>query len=104
MIDNGRAISSPVAHLKAMKFTKDDRRRLPRPSSKSQKKAGTDDVNVTDSVLASCLALSCVRHSPTMSLGEKANSPDAAKSRIYEYPRKDSNLQPLAPEANALSN
>ena len=35
---------------------------------------------------------------------DKANSLGAIKNRISEYPRKDSNLQPLAPEANALSN
>jgi len=75
-----------------------------RSSSERQKKTGTDDLDVTGNVLASCLALSCAQHSPTMPLGEKANLTGAARNRISEYPRKDSNLQPLAPEANALSN
>ena len=61
--------------------------RLPdfsRPSSESQKKTGTDDVNVTDSVLPSCLALSCAQHSPTMSAGEKANATHGIASGVFE--------------------
>ena len=67
-------------------------------------RTGTDNQNTTDSVLASCLALLCAGQRPTMPLGEKANLPGDIKNRISDYPRKDSNLQPLAPEANALSN
>ncbi len=76
------------------------------PSTEGQRamKTGTDNRNVTDSVLASCLALSGAEHSPTVTSGEKANPPAAIKNRIPDYPREDSNLQPLAPEANALSN
>ena len=65
-----------------------------RPSSQSQKKTGTDDVNVTDSVLASCLALSCAGQRPTMPLGEKANATHRITNRIFERARQDSNLQP----------
>jgi len=76
------------------------------PSAESQRavRTGTDNQNISDPVLASCLALLCAGQRPTMPLGDKLNLPDAIKNRISEYPRKDSNLQPLAPEANALSN
>ena len=75
-----------------------------RPSSQSQKKTGTDDMSATKSVLASCLAPLSAGQRPTMPSGEKAIPTIAIKNRISNYPRKDSDLQPLAPEANALSN
>ena len=75
-----------------------------RPSSQSQKKTGTDDVNVTDSVLASCLALSCAGHSPTMPLGEKANITGGIENRIFKRARLDSNQQPSDSKSATLSN
>jgi len=75
------------------------------PDKQSQKKTGTDDMNVTtDSVLASCLALSCAQHSPTMPLGEKANTTGAVINRISERAREDSNLQPSDSKSATLSN
>jgi hypothetical protein len=65
------------------------------PSRQSQKKTGTDDLNVTtDSVLALRLALPCAQHSPTMTLAEKANATGAIVSGISQRARQDSNLQP----------
>jgi len=75
-----------------------------RPSRESQKKTGTDDVNVTDSVLASCLALSCAGHSPTMPLGEKANATHGIESGVFKRARQDSNLQPSDSKSATLSN
>ena len=73
------------------------------PSRESQKKTGTDDVNVTDSVLASCLALSCAQHSPTMPLGEKANAAHDIVSGVFERGRRDSNPQPSDRQSDALT-
>jgi hypothetical protein len=75
------------------------------PSSQSQKKTGTDDLNVTnDSVLALRLALSSAQHSPTMPSGEKANGTGAIINRISERARQDSNLQPSDSKSATLSN
>ncbi len=71
--------------------------RLPdfsRPNRESQKKTGTDNLNVTGNVLASCLALSCAGHSPTMPLGEKTNAAHDSVSGVFERGRRDSNPQP----------
>ena len=59
--------------------------------------------NVTDSVLASCLALSCAGHSPTMPLGEIANTTHGIENRIYERARQDSNLQPSDSKSEAVN-
>jgi len=75
-----------------------------RPSRESQKNTGTDDMNVTDSVLASCLALSCAGQRPTMPLGEKANTTGGIENRIFERAREDSNLQPSDSKSATLSN
>jgi len=80
--------------------------RLPdfsRPSRESQKKTGTDDANVTDSVLASCLALSCAQHSPTMTSGEMANVAHGVVSGVFEQGRRGSNPQHSAPQSTEFS-
>ncbi len=64
------------------------------PSKESQRKTGTDDANVTDSVLASCLALSCAQHSPTVTSGETANAAHGIVNGVFDRAREDSNLQP----------
>jgi len=75
------------------------------PDSQSQKKTGTDDVNVTTgSVLASCLALSCARYSPTTPLGGKANITGSVINSISQRARQDSNLQPSDSKSATLSN
>ena len=81
--------------------------RLPgfsRPSSQSRTKTGTDDVNVTDSVLASCLALLYAGQRPIMPLGEKANATGGIENRIFERARQDLNLQPSDSKSATLSN
>jgi len=65
-----------------------------RPSRENQKKTGTDDINATDSVLASCLAFSCAQHSPTTTSGETTNAPHDTVNGVFDRARQDSNLQP----------
>jgi hypothetical protein len=77
------------------------------PSREKQKnlKTGTEDMNVTcDSVLASCLALSCAQHSPTTPLGEKANAANDIESGVFQRGRRDSNPQPSDRQSDALTN
>jgi len=81
--------------------------RLPdfsRPSSQRQRKTGTDDLNVTDSVLASRLALFGARQCPTMTSTEKANPAHAIETPILERARLDSNQQPSDSKSATLSN
>ena len=57
----------------------------------SQKKTGTDDRNITDSFLASCLSLSCAQHSPTITSDEMANATHGVVSSGLDLARQDSN-------------
>jgi len=59
---------------------------LSSPSSQSQKKTGTDDMSAAETVLASCLALSCAGQRPTMPSGEK-------QGRVTGRHRNDNTLR-----------
>jgi hypothetical protein len=74
------------------------------PSRQSQKKTGTDDMNVTtDSVLASCLALRGAQHSPTMTSSQKTNATGGIENGVPQRARQDSNLQPSDSKSATLS-
>ena len=76
-----------------------------RPSSQSQKKTGTDDMNVTtDFVLASCLPLRGDLSASAIVAGERATATYATKNRVIERARQDSNLQPSDSKSATLSN
>ncbi len=79
---------------------------LSSPSRESQRalKTGTDNQNVTDSVLASRLALLCAEQRPTMTSGEKVTRPGAIASGVFDRARQDSNLQPSDSKSATLSN
>jgi len=85
---------------------------LPNLLQKVVKKTGTDENSVFDVCLDKCTGFSRTNTDSsgqnTVSLSESKTVFSPAKTAFLsgkpKYPRKDSNLQPLAPEANALSN
>jgi len=85
---------------------------LPNLLQKVVKKTGTDENSVFDVCLDKCTGFSRTNTDSSgqnaVSLSESNTVFSPAKTAFLsgkpKYPRKDSNLQPLAPEANALSN